>query len=303
MGFGASAKRTPVKSTDFSSNKMFFDTKRGIRVFRILPNTEEIRIKQHWVALNTDGTHEPVFGYSDTDKRVRRPVCVAVFDPSEGEYGTWNGASDNWYNNPINQWVEGADLEHEELKKMYAKEIFYLNVLNRTMCKVVGDVTHFPDTKNKFPQGTESIVAKMLNQVQILQGSSGKVRDENGDITGKHLYARLMSTIEGDEIDPATGNQLSPDAYDIRLLTSGTGIDTERGFSITANRDAIDWSAHKAFDLKSWLKPWPDEALDDLLMGRGTYAEIVKTYGIVQYPEQVPIFPVSDSAFDDGLPF
>ena len=306
MGFGSSAKKpkTQGQSTNTSTTH-FMNIKRGIRTFRILPNTDEIRIKQHWLALEGSGQWVPSFGYNRADKRDKRPITVAVFDPFDGEYGTWNGDSDNWYNNPINKWVDDADVDDETREKMYAKELFYLNVLNRTLVKTDGDVIHYPDPSNKYPSGTDSIVPKSLNRVEVMQGSSGKVRDpKTGDLVGKHLYAGLVGTIEGDEIDPVSGQRLTPDMYDIRLKTTGIDKETERNFSITANRDVINWNTYKAYDLKSWVKPWPDAAIQDLLDG-AKYLEVVKTYNIMLFPEQVPIFPASESAFDDGeeVPF
>ncbi len=291
MAFGSSAK-TPAKTQQSTQPKqnvnIFMDTKRGLREFRLMGN--EVRVKQHWLAkemIDGKACWVPSY-YVPNDKRERKPINVAIFDPELGD-GTWIGSNDRWYDNPIADYVNAID-DEDTKKKLFAKEVFYINVLHRTHVKTLEDGTLvYPDPKGKFPAGTEQLVAKPHNEVLLLQGSSGKVHDEHGDITADHMYAKLLRCLESGEIDPDSGNQIAPHLFDIRLVTTGAGIDTKRDFTITPNRDVIDWSNYEMFDLTTWPSIWPNEAIQALMDGDIDYAQAVKEFGIKQFPDRVPV--------------
>jgi hypothetical protein len=288
MAFGQSAKTpAPKREAKTQANQnIFMDVKRGLRVFRLIG--DEIRVKQHWLAKEQDGKWVPSF-YIKGDKRERKPVNVAVFDPDMGNHGVWIGSNDDWRDNPIGKYIDAID-DEELQKKLFAREVFYINALDRTPVKILDDETIvYPDPKNKYPAGTEHIVAKPHNKLLIMQGSSGRVRDDNGDITGDHMYARMLRCVESGEIDPDTSILLPPHTYDIRLITTGEGTSTNRDFTITPNRDEIDWSKYQMYDLTTWPTIWPADALQALMDGSAEYMELVKQYNIKLYPDQIAI--------------
>jgi hypothetical protein len=280
MGFGKAAKQNKPTGSNVDTAQLFMNIKTGTRIFRLVG--DEVRVRKFWLAKDTDGWR-PRFGFNPNDKRPAIPVIIGVFDPSVGEYGEWSKGT---WENPITDFLDGLGLEEEERKGMYAKESFYVNVLDRTMIKVDGDTIVYPDTKNQFPANLKSIVAKPANAIRILEGSSGKCRDDDGEIVGKSMYSNLLRVVEGGEVDPDTGNILTPDQYDIRMVVSGKGIDTNRALSITANRDVIDFSQYQVYDLESWLRPLPFEAQDALLNG-AEWKDVIEEYNVTMYPSLI----------------
>lgn len=293
MAFGSAAKKSNPAKKDFKpTENIFLDTKRGTRLFRVFG--DEIRYKVIWVAKEPDGTWIPKFGYNPSDRREARPITVSVFNPISDE---WDG---NAYDNPLMQWVNDnfSEDERDEMKA-YPKEQFYVNVMDRTPVKLDGDVVYYPDPKNQFPENLKGIPAKVLNTIKILQGSSGKVRDENGDIVGKHLYANLLRAVESGEVNPDTGNLLMPHEYDLRLVTTGQKTETERKITVTANREILDLSQAKVYDLYSWMKPYPTEFMREILLG-ADFNECLKNYKIKLYPD---LIPYNNLGVDDDIPF
>jgi hypothetical protein len=294
FGQAAKAQKPTNKSDNVNAKTMFMDTKRGIRIFRIVG--AEVRVKQFWLARNPDNNWVPKFGYSASDKRIAIPVTISVFDPSRGEDGSWVG---NAWDNPITRYLDTLELDEEERKKLYAKESVFIPVLDRTPVKTDGDVVAYPDPQMKYPEAMKAIVAKVSNAPKVLQLSSGKVRDENGDIVGKHGYANLLRVVESGEVDPVTGDLLSPYLYDIRVKTTGTGMETERAFSATANRDVLNVSHY--YDVCNWQRPLQEEALDNLLNG-AEWKDVVERYNVKMYPDLVAVSG-NDGDERDGLPF
>lgn len=285
MPFGKSAKPVaPKTATTGESRDIFFDTKQGQREFRIVPGADEVRMRSLFFAHEPDGTWVPTFNYDPKDRRAKKPIVVAVYnaDSESWEYGG------EWGNNPIDLYIESLDLSDEEKKKMYAKEKFILCVLDRTKVKTLADGTLcYPDTRGKFVAGTESIVAQRINKIKILQGSSGTPKDEDGNFKGKHLYRALLETVDG-QLDEE-GNPRDPTTYDLRLLTSGKDLDTQRTFSVVPGvPEDIDWSEYKLLDLQSWCRPWDFEAIQQFMDG-GDYAELMRAQGITMYPNEIDI--------------
>jgi hypothetical protein len=280
FGQAAKAQKPTNASNSKSGKEMFLDTKRGIRIFRIVG--PEVRVKQFWLARNPDNCWVPKFGFNPNDKRIAIPVTISVFDPSKGEDGAWMG---NAWDNPITNYLDTLELDEEERKKLYAKESVFIPVLDRTPVKTDGETIAYPDPQMKYPDALKHIVAKVSNAPKVLQLSSGKVRDENGDVIGKHGYASLLRVVEGGEVDPVTGDLLSPYAYDIRVKTTGTGMETERAFSATANRDVLTVTHY--YDVCNWARPLAEEALEDLING-AEWKDVVERYNVKMYPDLIP---------------
>jgi hypothetical protein len=284
MAFGVAAK-TPQKkeTTNEAKSDIFFDTKIGIRDFRVIPG-DELRVREIFFAKEADGSWVPTFGYDPNDRRTKKPVTIATFN-AVSETWEYGGA---WGTSPVDEYVASLDVSEEDRKKMYAKEKFLLVVLNRTKIKTLPDGSIlYPDSKMKYPVGSESIVAQRMNKVQILQGSSGNPRDEDGNFKGKHLYRDLLETAEN-QLD-VEGNPRNIIDYDMRLNTSGKGIDTKRSFSVIPGADeVIDWSTYKTFDIASWKRPWDFGAIRTLMAG-GDYNELLKMQNLTMYPLEVDI--------------
>lgn len=292
MAFGSQATKPAVKSTTSTKTNLdiFFNLKAGSREFRIIPGVDEVRFRRLFFAKTETGW-EPTFGYNPNDKRVKKPVTIARFDAGLGEDGQWEYGGE-WGKNPVDAYVASLDITEEERKKLYAKETFVLCVYDRTFVKISADGTiMYPDARNKYPAGTDDVKRVRLNKVRILQGSSGKPRDEDGNITGKHMYARLLRAAS-DQLDHS-GEPLQPFQFDIRVTTAGEGIDTDRSFVSTGNTDEINWSGVEVYDLRPWLQPWSFDAISALMRGENTWEELMESQGIPLYPSVVPL----------GLPF
>jgi hypothetical protein len=278
MAFGSSAK---TKNTDTTMNENrenpFLDVRNGIRIFQLPAGTEEVRVKRHWVALNDNGTCEPKFGFNPNDKRKAFPVVVAYFSAASEK---WIGAtSSNWRNNPIDNWVK--TLEAEEQKGKYAQEIFHLSVVDLTQVMVGSDGTIcYPNETMKYLNAPKDAKKIVSGKPRILTGSAG-------DPSGKSLYAnliRLANTALNDEGEP-----LSIYDYQIRLVITGSGKETNRNFNMGKVAPlAEEYASLPVYDVMSMCRPWPNEAIQALLDGETTYADALKEYSIVTYPALVP---------------
>lgn len=297
MGFGSSAKKNVSQKINPSGEKkpnIFLDTKSGIREFRIVPPGDEVRFKVLFFARESDGAWVPTFTYVKNDPREKKPVVTALFDPFDGdedEHGSPRGKWEyggEYADDPIRAYVDSLDISDKEKQGMYAREKFQIVVLDRTRVKIDnnGNV-HYPDSKNKYLAGLESIIPVRLNQIKILQGSSGKVRDENDEIVGKHMYAGLLRCTEG-QLD-VEGRPRRPSDYDLRLLITGKENETVYTFSATGNDDVIDWSIYKTFDLRNWQRLWPHEAVRRLMDDGAEYNEVMQEYGLKLYPDAIDI--------------
>ncbi len=71
----------------------------------------------------------------------------------------------------------------------------------------------------------------------------------------------------------------------LTLTTKGSGIETVRSIRNTSafGEFPADVAKLPRYDLNSWLKPWPDTAITDLLEGRD-FNETIESYGIQLYP-------------------
>lgn len=285
MAFGSQATKPAVKTfADTKTLDIFFNLKAGSREFRIIPGVDEVRFRRIFFA-KTDSGWEPTFGFNPNDKRIKKPVTIARFDAALGEDGQWEYGGD-WGKNPVDAYVASLDVSEDERKKLYAKEYFVLCVYDRTFVKIDSEGTiMYPDARNKYPAGSDDVKRQRLHQVRILQGSSGKPRDEDGNIVGKHMYARLLRAAS-DELDHS-GEPLQPFQFDIRVTTAGEGIDTDRSFVSTGNTDDINWSDVQVYDLRPWLRPWSFDAIAALMRGEATWDELMESQGIPLFPALV----------------
>lgn len=273
MAFGSSAqtKAPTTAQTDRPTENVFFDTKTGIRIFQLPFGSEEIKIKRHWLALEGD-TWTPKFGYSPSDKRRAIPITVAVWD---SESGKWVGDGAYWRKNPIDQYV--AALEESDRQGKYAQERFFLNVLDLTPVKIDSEGNVFwPDGRMQYTGISADAPRMPVGKIRILEGSSS-------DPEGKSMYANLFRTMSGALSED--GEVLNPTEFQIKLITSGAGKSTVRDCQMhTVKPIDAQYASLPLYDLKSWLKPWPNTAIEELMSG-ADYGETVKKYSIKLYPD------------------
>jgi hypothetical protein len=214
----------------------------------------------------------------------------------------WQGKQ-RW-DNPLWAIANETDKGSEERKAF--KEHFCMNVVDKSF--VVFDDKGYPvyaDEKGKFvitALGTRLDTPvegdpQPLNQIRILQGTSGRT-----DPPGKHFYqdfVNLINLVENDD-DSKLTYQLHE--FDITVNVSGYGKSTSRPVNATNNRKPLPDSLIYAprYDLATWAKPWPNEAIQDLLDGKDYY-EVMKAYDIQQYP-QLKAVRTEEMPFDDSVP-
>ena len=303
-GFGASAKKTRPAGSDGAASTtrradVFLPKKRGSYLFRLAP-VPEYRVKQFWLAKEPKGNWVPKFGYDPADKRPAIPVTVAVFDPSAGEYGSWTENGNPW-DNAVTRYLDTLDLSEDDRKKMYAKEVFYASILDFSQTKEVDGKLIYPDPRMQFDNALKNIPTVVQNTPRVLERSAGKVLDNNGDVVGKHMYAKLYGATTG-EWNVEEDRRMLPHEYTLRLIVSGTGIDTEYKFTSTADRKPIDWEQTQVYDLASWVRTTPDEVIEALFEG-ADWNELIKQHDIQLYPSLKVIGQDDLEITEDDLPF
>lgn len=204
----------------------------------------------------------------------------------------WQG--EGRWKNPFWAMANETDKGSDERKAL--KEYFLINVVDKTPV-LFDDKGYpvYPDEKGKFcinalgnkldtPLTGEP---QPLNQIRILQGTSGRT-----DPPGKHFFQQfvnMIGTVE-DEDDAKKVFQLHE--FDISINVHGAGKSTSRSANSMMNRKPLPDSLVYAprYDLAAWAKPWPNDAISDLLDG-ADYFETMKKYEIQQYPQLKAVRP------------
>lgn len=280
MAFGRTAKAKVATSAGNAENRtgsIFMDTKQGMRVFRLPHGSEEVRVKRYWLAQNPDGKWEPKFGGPNpNDKRRSIPVVVArmEFDPKRNE-ARWVGSDRNWRNNPVDRWVQ--TLEGVDTKQFYAKEEFFLNVIDLTPSRKGADGTvYYPIERGRYPAEAANLPQFIPGDIKLLAGSSG-------DPSGKSMLAnltRLANNALNDDGEPV-------DIYDfeIRLVVEGQKLSKTYTFNMGAIRPLPEeYRGLKMYDLSNWPQVWPNAAIEEMMEGAG-YLDTIEKYNIRLTPE------------------
>lgn len=274
MSFGRSAITKSASLPEEKRENVIMELKRGIRVFRLPRGSEEVKIKRHWLSQAEDGKWEPRFGYNPLDKRRSVPITVARWSPASNR---WEGDNANWRHNPIDRWIQ--TLSEAERQGKYPQEMFYLNVIDLTPVRIddSGDF-HYPDDAMKYPTAPATAKKGVVGKMRILPGSSG-------DPNGKSLYANLIRLAKGALNDD--GEPLDIYDYEIRLVQTGQGKDTNRGFNMGAVRPiAAEYAGLPLFNFETWPTVWPNAAIEELMEG-AEYADIISKYNLKVYPDVV----------------
>ncbi len=254
------------------------DTKQGMRVFRLPHGSEEVRVKRYWLSQNPDGKWEPKFGGPNpNDKRRSIPVIVArlEFDEVRGE-ARWTGSEKNWRSNPVDRWIQ--TLEGVDTKQFYAKEEFFLNVIDLTPTRQGPDGTvYYPGERGRYPAEAANFPAFVAGDIKLLSGSSG-------DPSGKSMLANLMRLANNALNDD--GESVDIYNYEIRLIAEGLQKNKTYTFNMGAIRPlSPEYKSLKMYDLtKKWPKVWPNAAIEELMNG-AAYLDTVEKFNIKLMPD------------------
>ena len=270
MAFGQSKTQKPVFE---KSESAFLDLKEGDRFIRVPQMSTEIRVKRFWIAKNSDNTWELKFGFTKGDSRPTLPVNVQRYDAVNEE---WDG---NW-SNPFSDWIK-ENYSEDEQKGKYAREEFLLNVIDLTPVRFDGDGKVYYTTPNGWPKEVANAVNTPHNRMRILQASSG-------NIGGKHFYNKLLSVAEGTTDEE--GNPIPLHTYNVKISTTGTGLDTVRDCQPTFNRKPLtdELLALPMYDVWEFTRLWPNDALIEVL-NVGNAEQIQKDLGIPRFPKLVEV--------------
>ena len=290
-GFGSSAKMArPAGSGSIDRRNDIFlprtkDQKRGMYLMRLVPMKDRV-VRQFWLAKEPDGrwVPKPAKPYDPTDKRMSIPVTVAVFDPTDGDYGSWKNYGNPW-DNAVTRYLDALDLPKAERDNYFPKEVFYASIIDVSPTKMVDGKLIYPDTRGQFDAALKSTPTVIQRTPRVLTSSAGKVYDTNGDIVGKNAYAQLLSALAG-EFDPVQDRRLLPHEYTVRMVISGQGTDTAYKFASTSDREEYDWDTMKVYDIPSWVKVTPDEVIEALLEG-ADWNELIKLHNLELYPQLI----------------
>lgn len=276
MAFGNSMTKQAERkntATDTDGQKyehQWVDLHAGTRVVRLLPSSddarqpeEEVRWAEVWLEL-------PAGGYARVMLDWQNP---------------WNNPIWSFVQAQQKAGVEAFQKGKEQYRRMMPKQRFGINVLDKTpvVFDEDGNVI-YPNEKGVMNTNARGKIVgivpgepKPLNRVRILEGSAGQ-KD------GKHLLQQFIDTAEN--IEDNEGNQRGLAEVDIRVRTTGTGIDTKRSLFPLANFKPLtdEEMSLPRYDIAAWAKPWPNEMIERLMDGEDL-AELVQEFGIVQFPQ------------------
>lgn len=290
MAFGSKLKEK-VNASGSGEGQTFesylVDNHEGVRIFRILP------------ALSEDGKilDEPVEEYVWREywaKGIRDGTEVTVRVVLDWR----NPFSDPLWKH-ISERFEKGSKERKGFRTRFA-----INVLDKTPVlytddgQVVypdgkGNYTRIASTSNKELPKPLTGDAKPLNKVRLLVGSSGAEG-------GNHDLQKLLDTVN-DVDNPNTGEKAKPHHFDLKWKITGKEFnDIRRNFHLTANYTTLApaFALLPRYDLESWVRPWPHDAISELLEGRDLN-ELIEEYRIELYPKLMEAPTQEDVDFTD----
>lgn len=211
--------------------------------------------------------------------------------------------------NPYWKWAEQTPKGSPERRAQ--KALFALNVLD--LSKVVYNADgklFYQDERNAFTLKADSATGHLitdksqlptqtvedavpLNAIRIFEGSYGQPN-------GRHLFQQIADLYETVEDENGMIRRLPE--MTLTLTTKGSGIDTVRSIRNTSSFSAFPDDAARLprYDLDSWLTPWNEDAIDDILKERD-FNETIESYGIQLYPKLASSSDVV--AVEDGADF
>lgn len=210
------------------------------------------------------------------------------------------------WDNPFWEMAKGTEKGSDE-RKAY-KEHFLVNVFDKSF--VVFDDNGYPTYAdengdfviNAFGKRLKDAVKgdpEPLNQIRILQGTSGRTNPP-----GKHFFQKfvgMLGTVENPDNPKFVYNIHE---FDISINVKGAGVSTERAVNPTLNLKPLPDEVIFAprYNLVEWCKPWPNDAVQDVLDGKDYY-EVLEKYGITEYPQLKSVRPADEEVpFDESVP-
>lgn len=193
-----------------------------------------------------------------------------------------------------------------EALKEKIKRRFFLNVYDRTRVVKLDDGTivypnlqnayfHKDSTTQQMKQIT-GVQPKPNNTVMVLEGSvSLRTTSARGGLLNEiDDLSRTIYNEDGTSLIPIT-------SVDIEMVTRGTGLATARSVHPGMNREPfpVDSSTLQIYDLASYTRPYPVDAINDLLNGVD-YNDVLKAYNIPMMPQLITVGKpdTNDSIFD-----
>ncbi len=139
--------------------------------------------------------------------------------------------------------------------------------------------------KDRLPEAWDNLdaaregIAVPLNKVRILQGSYG-------EIPGKHYFDQVYNLARTSEDSEGVIHTIAE--HVLRNITTGIELKTNRTLSLgpgNFGQPAEAFLNLARYDLATWSKPWPDEAIERLI-NMEDYGTIVEEYKLETYPKK-----------------
>jgi hypothetical protein len=258
MAFGDNARKAKEASgirngASTTSTPTYFPFDIGNNLFRLFPNEDVIMYREFWMTvpvLMTDSQQKQRY-----EQKERRAI-LSVFDPNDMGYRTAEGKKQD----PVTEWFYSLSEEERKAADKKIRTRFAVNVLNRNLFLKLED-----GTLARHDEG------EPLDIVQVLSHSAGKEG-------GTHTYQELIDCTKN--IRNIKGKKIEPHESDINIRRTGEGkFSTRYSVSIGFNQEEVDFSQFQKYDLESFYKPFPFEALTAMQQGRtglGYYSENIR---------------------------
>lgn len=188
------------------------------------------------------------------------------------------------------------------LPKQYNDAIrrrFFMNVLDKSMVVKLEDGSLiYGNNQNQYLMSQNGELVPVTGkkpernmQIMVLEGSVSSGQGRNGLLNEIEELSKSVFDEETSELIPITN-------VDIEVVTRGKGLNTNRAVYVGANRDPIPSEILKLpmFDIDAYAKPFPADAIKDLLKGLD-YGEVLKAHGITVMPRLIE----KDSASTDTV--
>jgi hypothetical protein len=202
------------------------------------------------------------------------------------------------YMNPLRKFIwENFGKDSKEAKTTF-KTAFAINVYDKSPVFIApdgkiwyqsesgkfdllayGDKGRVITDKDQLPEVPSDYEPQPLNRVRILEGSYGKPG-------GKHLFQQLI--INATEVEDNDGMLRRLPEFTLRLSTTTGASYTDTSRMIRNLTDFSPVSDEIAllprYDLKSWLTPWPEAAVESLIDGED-FNDVVEEYKLQMFPQ------------------
>lgn len=275
-------------------------TPEGQRVFRIVG--EPVVAVRRWIAQDPETKRwVPAWGYNPNDKRVRRPVTLAVKRGNK-----WIG---DHRNDPISRVITQMqlpdDVKEQALRPDFST-LFPIVDMSRVVRQVADDgavTLVYPDVNGSFPQAIARH-AEVRNEPAVLE-LRGVPRIRDGVAVGEtavdKLYQLFLDLVE---TEPSTGvaQQLDATKFVITMkrAKSDGGKHVTRFF---AQRPQTLPEVTAYYDLTTWPTPVNHDALQQLLDGACSYSDMLTASNVELLPRLVTVEQEKQAAeeelFDD----